>query len=37
MCRMMRVVTIYLYKHSIKPVLTDIPQQSIQSCTHLVN
>jgi len=37
MCRMMRVVTIYLCKHSITPVLADIPQQSIQSCTPLVN
>jgi len=37
MCRMMRVVTIYLYKHSITPVLSDIPQQSIWSCTPLVN
>ena len=37
MCRMMRVVTIYLYKHSITPVLADIPQQLIQSCTPLVN
>jgi len=26
----MRVLTIYIYKHSIKPVLADIPQQSIQ-------
>jgi len=37
MCHMMRVVTIYLCKHSITPVLADIPQQSIQSCTPLVN
>jgi len=37
MCRMMRVVKIYLCKHSITPVLADIPQQSIQSCTPLVN
>ena len=37
MCRMMRVVTIYLCKHRITPVLADIPQQSIQSCTPLVN
>jgi len=37
MCRMMRDVTIYLCKHSITPVLADIPQQSIQSCTPLVN
>jgi len=37
MCRMMRVVTIFLCKHNIKPVLADIPQQSIQSCTPLVN
>jgi len=34
---MMRVVTIYLRKHSITPVLADIPQQSVQSCTPLVN
>ena len=27
MCRMMRVVTIYLCKHSITPVLSDILQQ----------
>jgi len=32
MCRMMRVVTIYLLKHSITPVLADIPQPSKQSC-----
>ena len=37
MCRMLRVVTIYLCKHSITLVLADIPQQSIQSCTPLVN
>jgi len=37
MCRMMRVVTIYLCKHSITPVLSYIPQHSIQSCTPLVN
>ena len=37
MCRMMRVVTIYLCKHSITPVLSDILQQLIQSCTPLVN
>ena len=37
MCRMMRVVTIYLCKHSITPVLADIPQPSIQSCTPLAN
>ena len=37
MCRMMRVVTIYLCKHSIISILADIPQQSIQSCTPLVN
>jgi len=37
MCRMISVVTIYLCKHSITPVLADIPQQSIQSCTPLVN
>ena len=37
MCCMMRVVTIYLCKHSITPVLANIPQQSIQSCTPLVN
>ena len=36
-CLMMRVVTIYLCKHSIAPVLADIPQQSIESCTPLVN
>jgi len=36
-CLMMRVVTIYLRKHSIAPVLADIPQQSIESCTPLVN
>ena len=37
MCRMMRVVTIYLRKHSITPVLADTPQQSKQCCTPLVN
>ena len=37
MCCMMRDVTIYLYKHSITPVLADISQQSIQSCTPLFN
>jgi len=37
MCRIMRVVTIHLCKHSITPVLADIPQQSIQSYTPLVN
>jgi len=37
MCRMMRVVTIYLCKHNIKPVLAGISQHSIQSCTPLVN
>jgi len=37
MYRMMRVVTIYLCKHSITPVLVDIPQQSIQSYMPLVN
>jgi len=37
MCRMMRVVTLYLCTHSITHVLADIPQQSIQSCTPLVN
>jgi len=37
MCRMMHVVTIYLCKHCITPVLADIRQQSIQSCTPLVN
>ena len=37
MCRKMRVVTIYLCKHSTKPVLADISQQSIQSCRPLVN
>jgi len=36
MCRLMRVVTIYLCRHSITPVLSDIPQQSIQSCMPLV-
>jgi len=35
MCRMMRVVTISLCKHSITPALANIPQQSIQSCTPL--
>jgi len=33
MCRMIYIVTIYLCKYSITPVLADIPQQSIQSCT----
>ena len=37
MWRMMRVVTIYLCKHSITPVLADIPQQAIKSCTPVVN
>jgi len=37
LCRMMRVVAIYLSKHSITPVLADILQQSIQSCMPLVN
>ena len=37
MCRMMRVVTIYICKHNIKPVLAGISEQSIQSCTPLVN
>jgi len=36
MFRMMRVVTIYLCKRCITPVLADILQQSIQSCTPLV-
>ena len=38
-CYKMYVVPIYLCKHSIKPVLANIPQcvQSIQSCTPLVN
>ena len=33
----MYVVPIYLYKHSIKSVLTNILQQSIQSCMPFVN
>ena len=33
----MYVVTIYLCKNSITHVLADTPQQSIQSCTPLVN
>jgi len=37
MYRMMRVVTIYLCKHNITPVLADISQQSIQWCTPLIN
>ena len=37
MCRMMHVVTIYLCKQNIKPVLAGISEQSIQSCTPLVN
>jgi len=28
-------VTVYLGKHSIKPVLASIPKQSKQSCTPL--
>jgi len=36
-CCMMYVVPIYLCKQSIKPVLANILQQSIQSCTLLVN
>ena len=34
---MMCVVTLYLCTHNIKPVLANIPQQSIQSCTPFVN
>ena len=34
MCRMMRVVTIYLCKHNIKPVYIATVEQS---CTPLVN
>ena len=30
-------VTIYLCKHNIKPVLANLPKQSLQSCTPLVN
>ena len=36
-CHMMCVLTIYLCKRSIKPVLANILKQSIQSCTPLVN
>ena len=37
MCRMVRVVTIYLCKHNIKHVLVGISPHSIRSCTPLVN
>jgi len=36
-CRMVCVVTIYLFKHSIKPVFATLYNQYIQSCTPLVN
>jgi len=36
-CRLTYVVPIYLCKQNIKPVLVNTPQQSIQSCTPLVN
>ena len=29
--------THYLRKHNVKPLLANIPKQSIQSCTPLVN
>jgi len=34
---MMCTETIYLYKHSILPVMANILKQSIQSCAPLVN
>jgi len=34
---MMYIVLIFLCKHSTKPVLANVPQQSTQRCTHLFN
>ena len=36
-CRMTCVVTLYLYNYRIKSVKSNIPKQSIQNCTPLVN